>query len=179
MLGLADFTVYDSTMNDQLAAELKAMGEADQAMRNTAGQDLAKWDGSLDRKHTTRLKQIIKRYGWPTISLVGVDGTQWAWLLAQHADHDVAFQKRALKLMRALPDAEVLKRNVAYLEDRVLVAEGKPQLYGTQFMGSGADLQPQPIADEAELDNRRKAVGLEPFAEYEAKMHSFYNTSTD
>jgi len=63
---------------------------------------------------------------------------------------------------------------VAYIEDRVLVAEGKKQLYGTQFTVHDGKLVPQPIEDEENLDRRRAGVGLEPFAEYRKAMESMH-----
>jgi hypothetical protein len=71
-------------------------------------------------------------------SLVSVDGTQAAWLLIQHADHDPAFQRACLELLgHAVHAGEADATYHAYLTDRVLLAEGK-QLYRTQFMLSAA-----------------------------------------
>ena len=54
---------------------------------------------------------------------------------------------------------------------RVRVFGGRPQLYGTQFMYDKDELKPLPIEDPENLDQRRAAVGLGPFAEHEAQMH--------
>lgn len=54
------------------------------------------------------------------------------------------------------------------MTDRVRVAEGQRQIYGTQFHGN---LQPLPIKDEARLDERRAQVGLSPLVEYIQQMH--------
>jgi len=89
--------------------------------------------------------------------------SQATWLLAQHADHDLQFQLRCLELMKTLPSGDVSLQNIAYLEDRVRVAQGRPQLYGTQFIREGDNLIPQPIQDEVDLDRRRQAMGLESF----------------
>ena len=53
------------------------------------------------------------------------------------------------------------------LEDRLLMEEGKPQIYGTQIT-RGATGQPEvwPIEDPAHVDERRTSVGLEPLVEY-------------
>ena len=67
-----------------------------------------------------------------------------AWLLVQHADADVKFQRRCLDLMARLPKGEVSISNLAYLTDRVLLAEGKKQLYGTQFTSVDGKWQPGP-----------------------------------
>ena len=58
-----------------------------------------------------------------------------AWLMAQHAIHDPEFQRECLGLLEAAVwQGEASPRNLAYLTDRVLVHEGRPQRYGTQFM---------------------------------------------
>jgi hypothetical protein len=61
--------------------------------------------------------------------------------------------------------------------DRVLCAEGQPQRYGTLFW-TGSDgtepLQAQPVDDPDHLDERRAAIGLGPFADYERHMLDTY-----
>ncbi len=81
----------------------------------------------------------------------------------QHADHDPEFQAECLELMKALPTGEVRLSNLAYLEDRMRVNHHRPQLYGTQFYQEGEHFGPQPIEDEANLEGRRQAMGLESF----------------
>jgi hypothetical protein len=125
----------------------------------------------IDHENTEALKAAIAKYGWPGNKLVGEEAAHDAFLLAQHADQDPAFQKQALALMEPLvKTGEVLPRNYAYLYDRVAVAEKRPQRYGTQFNGS----EPQPIEDEANVDARRKEVGLGTMAEYRKEMERTY-----
>jgi hypothetical protein len=157
--------------------KLIAMAKADIEMRDNAIKDSAAWDYSLDIKHTEQLKRIVARYGWPTIPMVGVEASNDAWLIAQHADHDRVFQKQCLTLLKGLPAGEISLHNIAYLEDRLLVAEHKPQLYGTQFQGVGAKLKPQPIHDRAHVDARRKEMGLGTLAEYKELMLKTYGDS--
>jgi hypothetical protein len=162
-------------MDDSLVKKvLIAMTNADQAMRKAVIDNSAQWDYSLDKKHTKKLKQIIAEYGWPTIPRVGVEASNDAWLIVQHADHDRVFQKECLRILRRLPKSDISMHNIAYLEDRLLVAEQKPQVYGTQFQGTGKDLKPQPIRDEAHVDQRRKAVGLNSIVEYSKTMSDMY-----
>jgi hypothetical protein len=48
-----------------------------------------------------------------------------------------------LELLRAAVDAgEAAASDLAYLEDRVRVFAGQPQLYGTQFMYDQDELKP-------------------------------------
>ncbi len=151
-----------------IAFEIIAMSEADQKMRKGGV-----WDASLDVKHTARMQHIIAAIGWPTISKVGPVASRSAWLLVQHADHDLAFQRQCLALIKAQPTEEVSMRNIAYLEDRVRIGEGRPQLYGTQFHTTEqGDVEPLPIEDAEQVDRRRAEVGLGTLAEYAARMRS-------
>lgn len=129
---------------------------------------------AADIENTAWLKGIVAKQGWPTISDIGKDGFNAAWLLVQHADADRPFQKRCLELMEKLPRNEVIPINVAYLTDRVLVAEGKKQKYGTQFTQVNGRHQPQPIEDEANVDKRRTELGLSTMAEYTRQIEKMY-----
>ncbi|MGD9637416.1 MAG: DUF6624 domain-containing protein [Pirellulales bacterium] len=143
------------------------------AMMNRAAAKL----GAVDGKNRARLQEIVKQHGWPGISLVGKDGAHAAWLLVQHADGDREFQKSCLEQMEALPDGEVQKQAIAYLTDRVLVGEKKPQRFGTQM---GDNFQPAPLEDPENVDRRRAEVGLPPLAEYiQASKKAYQQLSTE
>lgn len=152
--------------NQELHDELVAMLARDQSERMGGPQE----EG--DYRRTERLKEIIEEFGWPTILLVGKEGEDAAWAIAQHSDLDPAFQADALELLRAAVEQGVASPgNLAYLEDRVAVGQGEPQTYGTQ-VGCGPD-GPEPatpIKDEANVEERRAAAGLAPLSEYLAEM---------
>jgi hypothetical protein len=119
------------------------------------------------RDNAMWLAGVIDEWGWPGRSLVGDDGANAAWLLAQHADHDPAFQRRCLDLLgAAAARGEASQSNVAYLTDRVLLKERGTQVYGTQFTAGPDGLEPQPIEDPESVDERRAAMGLVPLDEY-------------
>jgi hypothetical protein len=128
----------------------------------------------IDKENTERLAAIVERYGWPTSTLVGRDGANAAWLLVQHADENRKFQRKCLDLMTQAPRDEVSQKDVAYLTDRVLLAEGKKQLYGTQFRMEDGKCKPKSLEDEANVDKRRAEVGLPPLAEYLKQSEAFY-----
>jgi hypothetical protein len=97
---------------------------------------------------------------------VGAGGVQAAWLLARHADHDRPFRRRRPDLPRAaVQKGEVAGAQLAYLTDRLRVADKRKQVYGTQLV-VGSRPEPAPIEDEASVDRRRREVGLSPLAEY-------------
>jgi len=117
------------------------------------------------------MKEIVKKFGWPTIQLVGKRASSLAWLLVQHADYDLKFQKHCLRLMKKeAKRGNVLWENVAYLTDRVSVNSGKPQLYGTQFYESRGKLIPRLIKNIGRLNEGRKEAGFEPFEKYKKKL---------
>lgn len=162
-------------MSTLLSKELARRVKLDQALRYKALKDSSVWDESIDADNTKFMKELVKDIGWPKISDVGKRAAGNAWLLVQHADYDLNFQKLCLKLMKDLPKDEVDKSRIAYLEDRVLAAENKPQLYGTQFYhNKNGNLVPRKIKDKQGLDKRRMAMGLGPFSEYEEDIIKRY-----
>lgn len=159
----------DEMAEPELRDELLEMQEADQAERTSAEAPAV----SGDRERTDRLREIIDDHGWPTCDLVGEDGNSAAWVIAQHSDQDVEFQQEALELMRetaaeGLTDAT----EVAYLEDRVAVALGEPQRYGTQAACVDGHAQVQELADPAGVDELRAEVGMEPLDAYLAELEA-------
>ena len=126
----------------------------------------------IDAENTQWLKGIVSERGWLTYSDVGVDGGAAAWLIVQHADADTAFQRLCLDLMSTLPKSEVSQTNVAMLTDRVLLAEGNHQIYGTQFVIRESEWVPLRLEDPESVDIRRAEVGLPPMAEYKAMLEA-------
>ena len=154
----------------EIVAELLAMSERDQTMRKSR-----QWDSSVDEENTRRMKEIVAQIGWPTRSKVGKQAAFTAWLLVQHADHDREFQKYCLELMYAQPIDEVEPRDTAHLEDRVRVAAGRPQRYGTQFFtNSEGEFGPRAIEDIEHVDQRRAELGMDTLEEYTKFIKEFY-----
>jgi hypothetical protein len=126
---------------------------------------------TVDEDNTAWLKAIVQRRGWPGRALVGEAAASAAWLLVQHADHDAAFQRECLGLMeKAVERGEASVKDWAYLTDRVLRAEGRPQRYGTQFTDGPEGFEPQPLEHPERVDERRASVGLGPLAEYRQQI---------
>jgi hypothetical protein len=161
-------------MRPELRAELLRRAEQDQAARGESGAD---WElvASVDADNLAWLKNVVTEMGWPGRSAVGEDGAHAAWLLAQHADHDPAFQRTCLDLLtEAEQHGEATRSELAYLTDRVLLAEGQPQEYGTQMMGRKDGWVPRRLRDPEHVDERRAAVSLGPLANYIADMERAY-----
>jgi Family of unknown function (DUF6624) len=155
-------------VDEELRAELRRRVEADQAAR--LPPDIAAMEAA-DAANLPWLRQLITDVGWPGKSLVGEDGARDAWLLAQHADRDPVFQRQCLDLLAAAVErGEATAVQQAYLTDRVLLHEGKPQEYGTQAIAREGGFVARNLRDSGHVDERRASVGLGPLAEYLALM---------
>lgn len=112
---------------------------------------------------------------WPGRRMVGADGERAAWLIAQLGDTDL--QKRVLPHLEAAVDnGDANPSHYACLLDRVRMAEGKPQVFGSQFVAAGDDgIAPWPIEEPLTVDERRAAMGLEPLAMQRRRMESRYH----
>src|SRR3989338_703283 len=86
--------------NKKIKESLLLMIERDQKMRKLFMKKRSNWNANVDMKNTEKLKKIINKYGWPGKSLVGEKAADAAWLIAQHADHDVKFQEKCLCLIK-------------------------------------------------------------------------------
>jgi len=152
------FGIDNKSLNEKLDKDSALKKEFD---------DLALQMQQFDDGRLVRMKEIIAKYGWPGRSLVGTEAATSAYLIVSHAVRDVVFQRSALEAMKKLPQCEVENTQLASLTDRVLLAEGKKQLYGTMiFVKPDGTFAPNPIEDEANVDKRRGELGLQTLAEY-------------
>jgi hypothetical protein len=160
-------------LDENLRAELLARREIDQRQRLRPDGDIEEME-RVDQDNSTWLRALVSDRGWPGHSLVGVDGAQSAFLLAQHTpDHEL--QRWFLQHLRAaVDDGEAEPAELAFLEDRVRMFLGRPQRYGSQFTLVDGALHLYEVEDPDTLDDRRAAVGLEPFAEYQRRIQSLY-----
>ena len=131
---------------------------------------------AIDAESLAYLTALVEEMGWPTIAMVGEDGSGAAWLLVQHAMGDLEFMAHVLQLMEPmLANGQVSPKHYALLKDRVLLAQGEPQIYGTQFQDDGTGvLRPQATEDWEGVEARRLAMGLAPLADYAESIKERY-----
>jgi len=164
-------------MDRTFADELIAMAELDRNVADELATSGALYQGyhprmlAIHENNASRLQAIMAEVGWPTERLVGEPAATAAWLIAQHAISQPEFQRSCLRhLAEAAREHTVPLRQPAMLEDRIRVFEGRPQLYGSQLKPDPhGNLQPHPIEDPESVEERRRAVGLEPLAEVLAR----------
>jgi len=162
LLFAAATSAHGETTGASLKEALLSLGERDQSEVNSDEPS-----NDVLRSHVVELKQIVSDHGWPRISNVGQEAAKAAWLVAQHADFDIEFQREALRHLESLaPHSEAEPKLVGYLTDRLAVNEGRPQVYGTQGQCNAGRWEPKPIADPDGVDQRRASVSMEPLALY-------------
>lgn len=157
-------------MNNQLREELLKLKRKDLKTRSRLQKSDELYDGynpEMKRVHeenAQKLEQIIRKYGWPTKSLVGEDGSEAAWLIFQHNISNPAMFRRLLPLLEeAANKGDVNKFLWAKTIDRISMYEGEPQIYGTNFdWDKESKLSPWPIKDPNTVDKLRTEIGLPP-----------------
>lgn len=166
-----------SEFRELLARELVELAVEDRRVRDRLAADGSLYEGyhpimeAVHKHNAARLRMIIDEHGWPGQKMVGTEGAEAAWRIAQHDIGEPAFQRRCLDLLYdAIERGDAPRWQAAYLEDRVRMFEGRGQLYATQFdVGPDGRPVPYPIEDPDHVDDRRASVGLEPLAQQLAR----------
>ena len=155
--------------NDSLRRVLLTLRDRDQALRAEygarAGDTLyVKRMMTEDSLLAIEMDGILSRFGLPTRTMVGPAGSDAAMLVIQH---NWPLQERVLALAKALPPGEISPEKLGMLEDRVLVHQGKPQRFGTQFTPRPDGVfRFAPVSEPETLDARRSAAGMPPMLQY-------------
>ncbi len=123
--------------------------------------------GQHDSVNLIKVKAVLDKYGWLGPDVVGDTGAATLFLVIQHSPQVV--QEKYLPMMRdAVKKGNADGIDLALLEDRVALRQGKMQVYGSQIARDPETQQyyVQPLEDPDHVDQRRAAVGLPPMAEY-------------
>lgn len=175
-------------LNRPLARELDSIYTEDQKYRQKIAevekehgfqspqmQDLWKVIMKRDSANLIRVTAILDQYGWLGRDVVGIQGNMTLFLVIQHSNQ--ATQEKYLPMMReAVKKGNAQGANLALLEDRVALGQGKKQIYGSQIHQepSTGKYFVAPIEDEANVNKRRAEVGLEPLEKYAKRWNIDY-----
>lgn len=134
-------------------------------------------EGSLEQKYLNDLieqgdsinlaevEQIIEKHGWLGVYEIGEKGNSTLWQVIQHASYET--QKKYMPIIRkAVKEGNASVVQMAFLEDRFNIYQGRAQLYGTQVVKTNGVYQVYPIVDPENIEERRATIGIEPLAEY-------------
>jgi hypothetical protein len=171
----AQDNINSNQLDSSLVAILDSIHHSDQKYREKLIKypDLYKpgskefndlWDSivKIDSLNLIIVTDIIDTKGWLGKSVIGEKGNKTLWLVIQHSN--IETQEKYLPIMKQavlLGNAEA--KDMALLEDRLLLAKGEKQIYGSQLMRDNAtgELFVQPIYDPDNVDKRRLEIGLD------------------
>ena len=167
----------ETELRDDLATRVAADQRARTSLNPTRPPDMISVDAlrKVDAENLAWLESLVENRGFPTVDQVGKDGVADAWLLTQHADSNPAFQARVLKLLTPrLDGGGIEKKDYALLTDRVLLAQGGKQRYGSQIAVVDGAYVAKPTEDPGHLAQRRAAMDLPPMDDYLCLIRASY-----
>lgn len=128
---------------------------------------LAAYKKQIGQENYSALQQLLKKYGWPKYSTVGTMAADAPLLVINHHENDAIRKEYLSQIKQSCLEGEGSCTEFAKIQDRVLVNNDKPQVYGMQFRyNANRHLEPFPIKDPEYVDERRKEIGLEPLKDY-------------
>jgi len=122
----------------------------------------------IDKESAVAVRTIIDRYGWMGADEIGSEASQTLFLAIQHVE-DLDVQQHYLPLLsEAVKDHKAEPWQLAFLTDRILMNQGKKQVYGTQVITSKNDYGPYvvPLENIDKVDELRAQLGLPPLKDY-------------
>lgn len=172
--------LIEKNYNRPLKDELELIGMKDQALRQLLkpaeekfgpGTPEINYFTSLVRDQDSinqkRVMVILDQYGWPATSLVGEKANNAVALVIQHAPLQV--QEKYIPLLRtSVQKKESTTDMLPLMEDRILMRNGKPQIYGSQVIPNQTTKKYElyNLYDPKNVDKRRAEMGLEPLQDY-------------
>jgi|GEM_PF-6549758 len=113
-----------------------------------------------------KVMSIVNTYGWLGTKRFGSVGPEVILISILHAD--LATQKKYFSVIsNAAKEGDYPPEHLAFLADKIALSETKQQIYGMLI----SDIKnnryiPFPITNEAEVDARRRSIGLNPLSEF-------------
>jgi hypothetical protein len=148
----------------EVKAQLKVIFERDQKTR--LGKDSVAFAHYIDSTNLVQVELILAKYGWLGRGSVGDTANSAIFLVIQHADLETQLKYISL-LEKSVEIGQSRPSNLALMQDRILMRQGKKQIYGSQVVpnkSGGQDFYP--IEDEKNVNIRRAKIGMQPLEEY-------------
>jgi hypothetical protein len=169
-------SIYD---DDQVERKQMHAYSLSGQMESIEAKTLSKSIHIKDSINLIKVTKILDTYGWLGPQEIGEQGNSALFLVIQHADQ--ATQEKYLPMMReAVKNKRAHASSLALLEDRVLLKQGKKQIYGSQI---GTDYKNntfyvRPLEDPEHVDERRLSVGLGPLKDYVIRWRIEWDVET-
>ncbi len=161
---------YRLLMQAKSLEERKKLGEKMGLSEAEYSGDLSQMQIVLDSVNMIFVEKYFRQKGYPGKSVVGEESKLIAWNVLQHNPDKIPLFLPLIK--EAAEAGEIPKASAAMMEDRYLMMEGRPQVYGTQGM-SYDDARGSfiwPIENPETINERRKEAGFDETIEEYAKI---------
>jgi len=155
-------------LEDQLAVRRdKDFFQMRQLSKNEISQLLDSFP-STNKRHQAFLAKLSKNHTYlPPRFQIGYAGMDAIFAIVQHSQ-DAKLLRKYIQLFKKNERQDFyIKKYKAFMIDRLMVLEENKQIYGTQFLESGAFY---PVKDPDRLNDRRVECGLQPFSKEELLM---------
>lgn len=131
----------------------------------------------IDSSNQVWVINKLQKHGWPEKNKIGENAARAVFLVIQHAE--LSTIETYYPQLQALADRdEANPVHAAMMLDRMLMYQGKKQVYGTQASGTlreDGTWVIWPVEDPDNINIRRKQVGFqESVEESAASMNAFY-----
>ena len=175
---------------DSIRVSLEEMFETDQRYRKQLNEKIQNGE-PFDQELVTKMNQadssnqqhvirLLNSHGWLEKSKIGEKAADALFYIIQHAD--IKIMEQYFDQLKALAnDNEADKVSAAMMEDRILMYNGKKQIYGTQAksrvkVDGTSEYFIWPIEDATHVITRRSDVGFITTIEENAKrLNAVYN----
>lgn len=189
-ISTAKLTAEPAIPYDSLELVLEEVLATDQGIRkklseSTSQEELMAVMPEMHRIDSTNqiiVFQIIDKYGWLPQSKVGKEAASSIFYVVQHSNLS-AMEKYFPLLQQRAQEGEASKVHAAMMEDRILMWQGKKQIYGTQATTMGREdgrMAIWPIEDPENVNKRRAEVGMaNTIEENAARLEAVYDPQAE
>ena len=141
--------------------------ESDQRIRKS--NELIK-HAKEDHRNQELVISIIEKCGMPTLKEVGQRRMDAVWLGLQHSTEEIR-KKYFPQIEKAVKNGDLSTSQYALMKDRMLMDEGKPQIYGSQIENGKL----YKLENPKTVNERRKEMGMEPIEDYLKNFNIQFN----
>ena len=165
-VGSVDIIEVDCSKKREILSEVH---ESDLRIRKS--NELIKY-AKEDHRNQELVISIIEKCGMPTLNEVSQKHMTAIWLGLQHTDEK--YRKKYFPLVeKAVENGDLYKEQYALMKDRILMEEGKPQIYGSQLKNGKL----YKLENPETVNERRKEMGMGTIEDYLSDFNIQFNTN--
>jgi len=163
-VGSVDIIEVDCSKKREILSEVY---ESDLKIRKS--NELIKY-AKEDHRNQELVISIIEKCGMPTLNEVTQKHMTAIWVGLQHTNEK--YRKKYFPMVeKAVENGDLSKEQYALMKDRILMEEGKPQIYGSQIK----DDKLYKLENPETVNERRKEMGMGTIEDYLKNFNIQFN----